>query len=77
MLQLRGLFEGKISTGDPKPFRLVKTLYQSCLNKDAIEEKGTGPLLRVLHSMGGWPVLERGNWDQDQGREGGRWHMDF
>jgi len=61
-IQLRGLLEEKLVPEDPRPVRLVKNLYQSCMDKDLIEQKGVGPMLRVLQNLGGWPVLERGNW---------------
>ena len=61
-LQLRGLLEEKLSPEDAEPVRLVKTLYQSCMDQEVIEEKGVGPMLRMLHKLGGWPVLERGHW---------------
>ena len=50
---------------NPKPYRLVKSLYQSCMNKEVIGERGVAPLLSVLKAMGGWPVLEGPSWDRD------------
>ena len=54
--------EEKLVPEDPRPVRLVKNLYQSCMDKDLIEQRGVGPMLRLLQNLGGWPVLERGNW---------------
>lgn len=62
---MRRLLGGTISESDPKPYRLVKSLYQSCMNKEVIEERGVAPLLSVLKAMGGWPVLEGPSWDRD------------
>ena len=62
---MRRLLGGTISESDPKPYRLVKSLYQSCMNKEVIEERGVAPLLSVLKAMGGWPVLEGPTWDRD------------
>ena len=63
---MRRLLGGTISESDPKPYRLVKSLYQSCMNKEVIEERGVAPLLSVLKAMGGWPVLEGPTWDRDE-----------
>ena len=35
------------------------------MDKETVEERGTAPLLRALHALGGWPVLERGEWVKD------------
>ena len=68
--QLRTLLESKIIESDPKPFRLAKSMFQSCMNKDIIEERGVGPLINVLKAMGGWPLLEGPNWN----KEGFKWY---
>jgi len=67
--QVRGLLDIEIEASDPKPFRLAKSLFQSCMNRSAIEEKGVAPLTSALKTMGGWPLLEGDSWDQ----EGFKW----
>ena len=52
-------------SSDPKPFRLAKYLFRSCMNREKIEEQGVASLLKVIKAMGGWPVLEGDEWDQD------------
>ena len=39
------------------------------MNREKIEEQGVQPLLTVLQTMGGWPLLEGENWAED----GFRW----
>ena len=56
---------GAITPTEPKPFRLAKSLYQSCMNTEKIEEKGLNPLTDFLKRMGGWPLLEGDSWNQD------------
>ena len=63
--QVRGLLEGGIEASDPKPFLMAKSVFQSCMNKEKIEELGITPLKRVLRRMGGWPLLEGNSWDKD------------
>ena len=66
---LQGLLQGDITAAEPKPFRLVKSLYQSCMNQEKIEERGLATLKNILKKLGGWPLLEGDNWNQ----EGFRW----
>lgn len=40
----------------------AKNLYNSCMNYDVIKKREVNPLLELLKSMGGWPLLED-NWD--------------
>ena len=61
--------QGDITATMPKPFRLVKSLYQSCMNQEKIEERGLATLKNILKKLGGWPLLEGDNWNQ----EGFRW----
>ena len=61
--------QGDITAAEPKPFRLVKSLYQSCMNQEKIEERGLATLKNILKKLGGWPLLEGDNWNQ----EGLRW----
>ena len=67
--KVRGLLQGDITAAEPKPFRLVKSLYQSCMNQEKIEEQGLATLKNILKKLGGWPLLEGDNWNQ----EGLRW----
>ena len=61
--------QGDITAAEPKPFRLVKSLYQSCMNQEKIEERGLATLKNILKKLGGWPLLEGDNWNQ----EGFKW----
>lgn len=62
--QLRNLIERPIKEGDAEPFKLVKKLYQSCLNKTRAEEVGLNPLKEVLEQFGGWPVVVGDSWNE-------------
>jgi len=63
--QLRTLVEKPVRDDEAEPFKLVKKLYASCLNKSRAEEKGLQPLKDVLHGFGGWPVVVGDAWDED------------
>lgn len=63
--QLRSLVSDEISETEATPFKLAKNLYKLCMNKTRIEEKGIEPLLSILDSLGGWPVLKGDSWDLD------------
>lgn len=47
---------------EPKPFRMAKDVYKSCMDKDRIEDLGVEPLKGILKELGGWPVLEGTSW---------------
>lgn len=42
----------------------AKLLYQSCINNIVLEKRGISPLLNLIRSLGGWPVLDR-NWSEE------------
>uniref|UniRef100_A0A182P2Z4 Uncharacterized protein n=1 Tax=Anopheles epiroticus TaxID=199890 RepID=A0A182P2Z4_9DIPT len=42
----------------------ARHLFVSCMNYDLIEKRGLEPLRTLLHSLGGWPVLEPDMWDE-------------
>lgn len=61
--QMKGMLEQEISPYDPKPYKLAKSLYQSCMDIGTIEARGVKPLLTVLRALGGWPLLEGEAWE--------------
>ncbi|KAI5630566.1 VLP3p-2, transcript variant X2 [Venturia canescens] len=61
--QIKGSIKAESEPGERKPFRLVKTLYKSCMNKTAIEAEGLQPLHATLKKLGGWPVLDGDLWN--------------
>jgi predicted metalloendopeptidase len=69
-VQVRGLLEGEIKASDPKPFQMAKSVFQSCMDKETIETAGLDPLKLILKKMGGWPLLEGPNWNE----EGYKWY---
>ncbi|XP_053978584.1 neprilysin-2 isoform X1 [Hylaeus volcanicus] len=63
--QLRTSIEEKSEPNEPKHFRLAKNLYKACMNKTVIEQQGLDPLLKILSKLGGWPVLDGDNWNEN------------
>ena len=57
--------EGGIEASEPKPFRMAKSVFQSCMNRERIEELGLDPLKNMLKKLGGWPLLEGKAWNED------------
>ena len=37
MIQVHGLLEEEVSSVDPKPYKMVKEFYHSCMNQPIIE----------------------------------------
>lgn len=42
----------------------AKYLYESCMNAEILERRGIEPLMHLLRSLGGWPVLEGTAWNR-------------
>ncbi|CAL8147661.1 unnamed protein product [Orchesella dallaii] len=64
--QVRRLVEEPIKEDEPKVFKLVKSLYQSCMNKSLIESQGLEPMHDVLKMLGGWPIIDGDKWDAEE-----------
>jgi len=69
--QIKGLLSSEIAATEPKPFQLAKSVYQSCMDREKIEERGLEPLKDLLQKMGGWPLLEGDKWNED----GFKWYQ--
>ncbi|XP_067658960.1 neprilysin-1-like [Haliotis asinina] len=59
--QLRDLMETEGSVGDPESMQRARALYNTCVDEDTIESKGTVTVLQFLKQYGGWPLLQRGD----------------
>lgn len=44
----------------------AQNLYKSCMNYSVIEKRGVEPLLSLLKTIGGWPVLNLNSWDESK-----------
>jgi len=64
--QVRILVEEPAMKDEPKPFALVRNLYQSCMNRSLLQSKGLDPIKQMLKKLGGWPVLEGDAWDPSE-----------
>ncbi|KAL1452805.1 hypothetical protein WDU94_007000 [Cyamophila willieti] len=42
-----------------------KNLYKACMNVKNIETIGLDPMKKMLQDLGGWPVLEGENWNEE------------
>jgi len=62
---LKELLESPVLKNDTMAIKNVKWLHQSCLNMTLLDERKEEPLLALLRSLGGWPVLED-SWDEDK-----------
>ena len=53
--------------------QLARDLFKSCIDEEVREELGVQPLLDLLHSLGGWPVLEGSNWGKEDSFKWWEW----
>ncbi|KAB0797722.1 hypothetical protein PPYR_08715 [Photinus pyralis] len=63
--QLRALYSAPITADDIRPFVLLKTFYQSCMNNSAIEVNGLLHLRELVNKLGGFPIVENVNWNEN------------
>ncbi|KAF5269286.1 hypothetical protein FQR65_LT02587 [Abscondita terminalis] len=47
-----------------KPFKLLKKVYDLCMDTNAIEDKGMERAKELLNSLGGWPIMLGSKWNQ-------------
>ncbi|CAG2104773.1 unnamed protein product [Medioppia subpectinata] len=65
--KLRVLVEMPAEEKEPKFFVKMRNMYKSCMNLADIEKVGNTPILMVLESLGGWPVLSGADgWDESK-----------
>lgn len=62
--QLKRLIIQPLQSNESRPFRLAKYFYLACINTDIIEERGIKPIIDMLESFGGWPVLWGDSWSE-------------
>lgn len=54
-----------VDPDDPKPVNQVKQYFKMCMDLEAIEKEGLGPLKETLKEIvGGWPLLNPKEWNQ-------------
>ncbi|CAG0902422.1 unnamed protein product [Cyprideis torosa] len=63
--ELRALVEEPWTHKEPRTFLPVKNAYKSCMNISQIEKVGGDPILKLLHVIGGWPVLDGDDFDEE------------
>lgn len=64
--QIFNIITEESKDGEPRPFTLARSYYQSCMNKTIIEERGLTPLKELIASFGGWPVVLGDEWDAQE-----------
>ncbi|XP_035210704.1 neprilysin-2-like isoform X2 [Stegodyphus dumicola] len=63
-LQLKGLLEKELTGIEPDFIRMIKSMYDTCMDLKSIEKTDSEPLKKALRNLGGWPVTEGENWDE-------------
>ncbi|CAG0888496.1 unnamed protein product [Darwinula stevensoni] len=62
--RIRSLLEEPIREGDIAPFRMLKNLYTSCMNRSQFDWSGANNLDENLDDSGGWPEDEGPDWSE-------------
>ncbi|XP_033212286.1 neprilysin-2-like [Belonocnema kinseyi] len=58
MQQLKIIIEEPIKSNEPRWAKTTKSLYNACMNTNAIEKNSFHKILAYFNKLGGWPVLE-------------------
>ena len=53
--KLRKIFEGESKSTEPKVFEHVRSYYNSCMDKESIENNSANDLREIVGRVGGWP----------------------
>lgn len=64
--QLNGLLSADIDETEIKPFVLTKFMYQNCIAVSEIEKTSMATIKKIIQKLGGWPVLNDTDWNQNQ-----------
>uniref|UniRef100_A0AAR2IVP6 Membrane metallo-endopeptidase-like 1 n=1 Tax=Pygocentrus nattereri TaxID=42514 RepID=A0AAR2IVP6_PYGNA len=64
---LKGILEME-KQQDRLAFKKAKMLYRSCMNESVIEQRDSQPLLKLIDSIGDWPVASE-DWNSTAGTE--------
>lgn len=62
--QLKTLVEGLPAVGGPRTSKLLRKLYNVCMNTTKIEEDGLSTANDYISQFGGWPVILGNNWNE-------------
>ncbi|MCP9264589.1 Neprilysin-21 [Dirofilaria immitis] len=60
--QIRKLLQTPVTANDKPWNRLAKQYYQKCLDEGELEATGASSMRKLLHDLGGWPVLDGHTW---------------
>lgn len=63
-VQMKQIVQEPIQQYELKPFKMVKKLYQMCMNTTNIENTGLKTIKHFLQELGGWPVLQGNSWNE-------------
>lgn len=64
-LQYKQLLEKPINPNENKAEKLIKTLYQTCMNTTQIEMRGLSYMKKIINDTGGWPLLMEKSWNEN------------
>lgn len=60
------ILEEPSTPNEPQPFIHLKKFYKLCINKKKIEKDGLENVRNLFNKLGGWPVLEGANWNENE-----------
>lgn len=63
--KLNGIVAEPITGEEEGIYLQLKKFYQSCMDVEAIDEKGLEPFKQLLEGLGGWPVVAGQQWIEE------------
>ncbi|XP_031781394.1 neprilysin-2 [Nasonia vitripennis] len=59
------MIKENVKPNDISAVRKLKNYYQNCIDETRMEADGTEPVLKILENIGGWPLLNGDDWDEN------------
>lgn len=65
-IDLRKMIIAKKDSNNNHTLKLIRNAYYACVNRSANESLGLAPIKEIVQLIGGWPLVEGNDWNEEQ-----------